>query len=236
MFELFAALLVSAGPTVHSELKPIRLRDLAGYTLVLQESGYSKYEFEAGGVAKYAGIMGATGTGKWEIDGDALEARGRGRGGPCGGEEACEEGWDWDVTLAAPARSKSGLLVLKQIFPGRPPERLVLECDAKKQCEDNGSGAVIKVMPGNDDKKLFDSVMELLTKAQPGALVKGAPAKNPREVSEVFYYGHSEMSEEAVGPVLKTIRPVAGKIQPKPWTYSKTLYDIIVVVGKKKTP
>ncbi len=234
MFELIAALLVSAGPTAHSELKPIRLRDLAGYTIVLQDSGYSQYELKPNGQAKFAGIMGATGTGKWEIDGDVLEARGKGKGGPCGGGDECDEAWDWDVSFAAPVRSKSGLLVLKRIISGGSPQRMVLECDAKKRCEDNGSETVIKIMPGNDDRKLFDAVMMALLKAQPGAIVKGTAAKNPREVTQVFWYAHSEMSEEAVGPVLKAIRPVAGKLVPAPWTYSKTLYDVIVVVGKKK--
>ena len=55
--------------------------------------------------------------------------------------------------------------------------------------------------------------------------------KNPRKTTEIWwvdtYYG-KETAEE----VAKALAPIVGKVKPKKWTFTKSHYDVIVVVGE----
>jgi len=227
---------------VHSELKRVKLREvLPGFSVETMENGAWEYTIESADSISFSGAMASTGDGTWwPVKGGGLRAKGRATGGPCMDEDDnCGRSWPWETKWDDVRMSDSGLL---QFYLGVCGDfgtsKMVLECNSDQNCAP-GPGPVVKVIPGSKERGLFDKTLQAVRKAKADYVgytaVRGMPAKNPREASEIWWYDDSCLksndNREKASALARELEPLLGKIEPQKWTFGDLPYDIVVVVA-----
>jgi len=201
---------------------------LAGLSLDVLDNGAWAFRFEPDGRASFSGAMATTGEGQWTADGEhGLHAKGTASGGPCMDEEEdCDASWPWEERWSDLWVSPGQLVVFRR----QGGERYVMRCE-DTACYP-GPDLLVQVMPGNEDRALFDSALPAIS-AQDATVISGPAARNPRETSEIWYVKGSDQGQDAAQQLAGLLGAVLGPIQPQEWTWGGP-YDVIVVVGATK--
>lgn len=113
---------------------------------------------------------------------------------------------------------------------------------AFRKCREGGrctwsapdAARLVQLIPGADDRTLFDAVSAMLLRKVDGECprVFTAPqARTPRVESEVFF--SSPGARQAASALAKELEGILGPVEPKPWP-GEWPYDVIVVAGSQK--
>lgn len=226
-------LLLGAPPALHVELSAAK--SLVGYSVSFgEDEGYASYTFRAGGKVEFGAQMGVTGKGRWTAKRGTIEASGSHSTWCHDGDDECDpkRRLDWSLEWTDVRLAKSGVITLND-----GGKRLVFLCNEKKSCDlPQEDTVLIKLIPAAKKPALVDAVLAAppTSNAVETVYFRGKPTKNLRKVSELWWV--TDDGETFASNVASALAPKLGKLSAKKWTFSKTPYDLIVVIGDTKAP